>query len=340
MNPTNSNAPVAPERIMQMAWGYAPPLAIEAGIRLKMFDTIAAGKKTLDEIVVATGCSPRGTAILLNMLTGLGFLEKSPDKYDLTPESEAFLVSSSPKFQGGMFKHMSRQLIPNWLNLAEIVRTGKPAEAVNSHKDGAAFFEQFVEDIFPMSYASAKTLTEHLQVAKSTRAISVLDLATGSGVWGIALAQASKNVKVRAVDWPTVLRVTERVAKKFGVADRFTFAPGDLLEADFGSGHQIATLGHILHSEGEKRSQELLNKTFRTLVPGGTIAIAEFLVNADRTGPLSGLIFATNMLVQTSVGNTYSFEEIERWLQQVGFRNVRKLEAPGPSPLILADRPA
>jgi hypothetical protein len=31
-----------------------------------------------------------------------------------------------------------------------------------------------------------------------------------------------------------------------------------------------------------------LKKTFEALAPGGTIAIMEFLVNDDRTDPLSG----------------------------------------------------
>ncbi len=104
-------------------------------------------------------------------------------------------------------------------------------------------------------------------------------------------------------------------------------------------GHNVATLGHILHSEGEERSRALLRKTYDALAPGGTIAIAEFLVNDDRTGPPNGLIFAVNMLVATEHGDTYSFSEITRWLAQAGFENVRTLDSPGPSPLILANRP-
>jgi len=83
----------------------------------------------------------------------------------------------------------------------------------------------------------------------------------------------------------------------------------------------------------------LLRKTFRALAPGATIAVAEFLVNADRTGPLNGLFFALNVLVNTDCGDTYSFEEIGGWLKEAGFTDARTLEAPGPSPLILATKP-
>jgi precorrin-6B methylase 2 len=334
-------AQVTPERLMQLAWAYAPPLAIEAAVRLRIFDTLDDGSKTLDQIASATKCSTRGLSPVLNLLTGFGLLEKSGrDIYALTPESAAFLVSTKPSFQGGIFQHMSRQLIPNWLHLTEIVRTGQPSEGVNEERDGAAFFQQFVEDIFPMSYPSARLLADGLGLATARQTVSVLDLGAGSGVWGIALAQASPKVRVRAVDWEGVLPVTRRVAEKFGLADRFTFVPGDLLEADFGTGHQVAILGHILHSEGEKRSRLLLKKIFEALAPGGTLAIAEFLVNEDRTGPMNGLIFAVNMLVQTTAGNTYSFAEIRAWLQEAGFTNMRQMDAPGPSPLVLADRPS
>jgi len=159
-----------------------------------------------------------------------------------------------------------------------------------------------------------------------------------SGVWGIALAQQSKQVRIRAVDWPEVLEVTRRVAQRHGVADRLSVSAGDLLEADFGSGHQIATLGHILHSEGVERSRRLLRKTAEALVPGGTIAIMEFLPNDERTGPPQALMFAVNMLVNTEQGNTYTFAEISAWLKEAGFVNARQLEVPAVSPLILAER--
>lgn len=113
----------------------------------------------------------------------------------------------------------------------------------------------------------------------------------------------------------------------------------DLHTADFGSGYELATLGHILHSEGEALSRELLAKTYAALANGGTIAIAEFLVNQDKTGPLTGLFFAVNMLVNTRYGTTWSVEEIGEWLQEAGFTDVRTIPSPGHSPLILASKP-
>jgi methylase of polypeptide subunit release factors len=69
-----------------------------------------------------------------------------------------------------------------------------------------------------LSYAAAKTLGEHLGIPKSKTPVSVLDLGAGSGVWGIALAEQSPKVRVSAVDWPQVLDVTEKIAKRHKVA--------------------------------------------------------------------------------------------------------------------------
>jgi ubiquinone/menaquinone biosynthesis C-methylase UbiE len=146
-------------------------------------------------------------------------------------------------------------------------------------------------------------------------------------------------VRVTAVDWAGMIPTTKRITQKFGVGDHFNYIEGDISATDFGSGYDIAILGHILHSEGEDRSRELLKKTFRTLKSGGTIAIGEWLVNDDRTKPLPSLMFAVQMLVNTEKGDTFSFNEIKTWLEEAGFKKVRKLQAPGPSPLILATKP-
>ena len=334
------SAPVTPERIFQLAWGYAPPLIIEAAVKHRVFDVLDGGPKNLAALSAATGASERGLAAILDVLVGMDFLARDAGgAYALTPESAAFLVSTKPSFQGGIIRHTSEHLLPKWLSLNEIVATGKPSAAVNQQGTGTDFFEKFVNDIFPMSYPSATELAAYLNLKGASGPVSVLDLAAGSGVWGIALAQSADQVQVTAVDWHGVLPVARKNAARFGFADRFTFVEGDLLEADFGSGHGVATLGHILHSEGVERSRKLLKKTFAALGSGGTIAIAEFLVNQDRKGPLGGLIFAVNMLVNTDAGGTYSVEEIGGWLGEAGFINVRTLPAPGPSPLILATKP-
>jgi 2-polyprenyl-3-methyl-5-hydroxy-6-metoxy-1,4-benzoquinol methylase len=334
-----SNGEPTPERLMQVAWGFARPLIIEAALNFRVFDLLDPSPKTVAELAAQSGASARGLTALLNALVGLGLLARQGDRYALTPESASFLVSTKPAYHGGFFRHLTRQVLPHWMQLKEAVRTGRPVVAENHEATGAEFFAGFVEGLFPLSYRAAQVLGKHLGVPKARGRFSVLDIGAGSGVWGIALAQQSPQVTVWAVDWPRVLEITKTLAQRHGVGDRLATSPGDLLEADFGSGHQLATIGHILHSEGPDRSRQLLRKTFKALAPGGTVAISEFVPHEDRTGPPTPLIFAVNMLVHTEAGDTFTFGEITKWLREAGFVNPRWLEAPAPSPLILATRP-
>lgn len=324
---------------MQFAWGYAPCLAIEVAVRHRVFDILDKGPRTVQQLAAETGASERGLTAILNLLVALQLLGRDSERYTLTPESATFLVSSKPTYHGTFFAHISDDLLPRWLQLSEVVRTGKPTKKVNVETEGAEFFAQFVESLFPLSFAAASKLGEHLGMAKASAPVSVLDIGAGSGVWGIALAKQSPQVRIRAVDWPNVLEVTKKIAQRHGVADRLATTPGDFSEADFGSGHQVATIGHILHSEGVERSKRLLKKVFKALAPGGVVAIQEFVPNDDRTGPPNALIFAVNMLVMTEAGDTFTFAEMSEWLKDAGFVNPRQLDVPSVSPLILADKP-
>jgi len=333
---------MTPKRIMEMAWGFAPPLILEAATRLKVFDVLDDGPKTIQETADATKASVRGLTALMDALVGLNLLARRGPRYGLTPESSAFLVSTKPAFQGGFFRHIGRQLIARWIGLTDAVQTGNPIVSVNQQNGGAEFFRDFVEDLFPMNYPAARALAADLEGPLSALAaggpVNVLDIAAGSGLWGIALAERLPAARVTAVDWPVVAPVARKVAARHQVADRYRVIEGDLLEADFGGGYHVATLGHILHSEGDARSRQLIQKVFEALAPGGTIAIAEFVADEGRQGPPMPLIFSVNMLVATDRGRTFTFGEMTQWLRETGFQKARLLNAPAVSPLLLAEK--
>lgn len=113
---SDASPSLTPERILQTVWSFAPPLVIEAAVHHRVFDLLAKKPMSLDELAVATGASARGLSAIANHLVGLALLSRDDEgRYALTPESDAFLVSHKPTFVGGIFRHMSSQLLPKWL---------------------------------------------------------------------------------------------------------------------------------------------------------------------------------------------------------------------------------
>src|SRR5271169_5808428 len=98
---TSQSSKPTPERLMQFAFAYAPPIMISAAVELGLFDALDSGPKTLAELLTVVRASERGLWMLINALAGFEFLSKDGDRYSLTPESDAFLVSSKTAYYGG-----------------------------------------------------------------------------------------------------------------------------------------------------------------------------------------------------------------------------------------------
>src|SRR5207245_5140825 len=131
---------VTPERLMQFGFAYAPPLIIGAAASNKVFDSLESEPKTVEQISKETGASERGLRAIMNALVGLELLKKDRhEKYSLTPESEAFLLSNKPGTLAGFFSLNVTQLVSKWLGLSDAVRTGRPAIAVNQENEGQEF---------------------------------------------------------------------------------------------------------------------------------------------------------------------------------------------------------
>src|SRR5262245_52958104 len=150
----NVDSSPTPERLMQLAWSFAPPLIIEAAVQHGVFERLDQGPRTVDQLAAESGASVRGLSAILNVLVSLQLLGRDGDRYTLTPESAAFLVSSRPGYHGMFFQHISDQLLPRWLELNEIVRTGRPGRHVNQEEEGAQFFAEFVEALFTISFSA------------------------------------------------------------------------------------------------------------------------------------------------------------------------------------------
>jgi len=64
--------------------------------------------------------------------------------------------------------------------------------------------------------------------------------------------------------------------------------------------------------------------------------MAEIIPDDERKTALTPMIFAVNMLANTKDGDTFTIREYRAWLREAKFSDAHRIEAPSPSPLILA----
>lgn len=329
---------LSPAMVMEDLTGAWRARTLVAGVELDVFRHIAAGKRTANEIAEAAGAPPRGITRLLDALTALGYLRKTGSRYGLQPVSAAFLVPGEKAYVGAM-AHALSLTWDAWKNLAEVVRSGRSADSVDVAEKGKKFFPKLVASIFPGNFAASNVALARFS-AKDRREIhKILDVAAGSGAWSLAFALAIPEARVTTVDFPEMTPITRGFAEQFGVADRYAYLEGDLRHANFGQDtYDLIILGHIIHSEGEKRGKELLSKCYAALRPGGKLLIAEYVPNDARTGPAMPLLFGLNMLLQTEEGNVFTLRDYRIWLKAAGFRKVTTIPVPPPTTVIAATK--
>jgi len=322
-----------------LMWSLWRAYSLVAAIELDVFTRINAGKATAREIAADAGANEAAMRRLLDALVALGYLRRAKDRYALKPLAKTFLVRDSDLYMDGAAM-IARGLTLGWMQLAEVVRTGKPAVQEDSAARARQFFPVLVRSLFPANYLAARAAAASLARDRGHPITNILDVAAGSGAWSIAFAERFPRARVTVLDFPEVTPIAREYAAAHGVVERYEFLEGNLRAIDFGRDcRDLVILGHIVHSEGPEWGRRLIEKSAAALRKGGTLMIAEMVPNDARTGPVPEMLFSLNMLIHTGEGDVFTMSDYRKWLRAAGLDNVRTLRtAAAPSPLIFATR--
>lgn len=330
--------PVTPLRIVDALGGYQALFVLSTALDLRLFAHVAAGADTQSALETATGASRRGLRMLLNALVALGFLSRTASdptaRYTLAPDAARFLVDDAPGYMGGYVQFTARHIVDPWRDLTACVRSGTPSVALDAPDEGVDFWGELVDLLAPWNRPMADAMGAELR-RRHPDASRLLDVAAGSGVWGLAAARAHPDLHVVAVDLPGVLLRAEANVADAGLTHRFSFRAGNVRTLTFeNAAYDVAVLGQICHSEGPVHSARLIQSVGRALRPGGTLAVVDMLLDEDRAGPLFTVLYALTMLVSTTEGDTFTRSTYERWLRDAGFDAIERFEAAGQSALL------
>ena len=331
------------ERIQDALYGFTRSQLVFAAVSLDIFTIVDEGNQSMGQMLRAleTTGKPvdlRAIRVFLDGLVGVGFLNKADDAYTLPDDIRTYLSKHSPQYMGGMVTHC-QGLYQNWTQLTQVVQTGLPSGGAQGLADVEAFYADLVQGLYVSNYPTAHRLAEWLEMGTERKAINILDVAGGSGVWSIGLLENDKNSQATLLDYPTVVHVAQNYIHKHRLKDRYRFLPADIETLEFPQGQfDLAILGNICHAIGPNATQSLLKKVAGALKPQGEIAIIDFVPDDERSKASWPLIFGVNMLILTPEGDVFTQAEYGEWLDDAGCHIVKQHEIEPDVTAILARR--
>jgi hypothetical protein len=327
MSSTAPSQGPSPAIIFDTLNAYQRTGALRAAIEMDLFTAIADGNSTVESIATRIQASEKGTRVLCDYLTVIGFLNKQGNDYTLTPDSSVFLNRHSPAYLGSISRFLgNEQGVAAFKDITAIVRKGGTVmgeEGVES-VDNPVWVE-FARSMAPLTTLPAQSIAELLRANDGVK-WKVLDIAAGHGIFGITIAKNNPNAEIVAVDWPAVLEVAEENAIKAGVVGRFRKIPGSAFEVDLGRGYDVVLITNFLHHFDVPTNEVLLRKVHTAIANGGRAVTLDFIPNEDRVSPPMDASFSLTMLGATASGDAYTFSEYDRMFRNAGFSRNELLQ--------------
>ncbi|MFB6235333.1 MAG: class I SAM-dependent methyltransferase [Halopenitus sp.] len=337
------NAP-KPDHIMEIGFGFFASKTLLTATKLGVFDALAEGPKTAEELEAELDLHPRSSRDFLDALVALDVLDREDDRYRNTPESDAFLVSGKPSNIGGLFEMANDRLYHFWGDLEEALRTGQPTNELEddqTHPFEEAIYqddenlEQFVGAMTGLSMGAANVLAQEFPWEAYD---TVVDLGTSEGIVPKRIAEENDHIEAVGLDLPKVEPHFRDFAGQSPAADRIEFETGDFFDGEPLPEADVYVLGHILHDWGLDEKREILDRVADAVNDGGSVIIYGTMMDDERRENEMGLLMSLNMLVETPKGFDYTHSEVSDWLQEAGFSDPEVQQLPGPESMVVAQR--
>ena len=307
--------------ILKLARAYQEACVLAAAADLELFEAIGAEELDAAEVATRIRGDVRGTTILLDALAALELLTKHEDRYAAPPPLQPLLRPGGSESVLAMVQHQAN-CMRRWSRLAQAVREGQPPERTPSVRGEEQDKASFIEAMDVINRDAAAWLVDEIAPVPFTH---LLDVGGGSGTWTIAWLAKDPEARATLFDLPHVIPLAEARLRDAGLLDRVTLAAGDFDTDALPTGADLAWVSAIVHQNSRAENRTLFEKLHAALVPGGRILIRDIVMDASRTKPRGGALFAVNMLAATPGGGTFTFAELAEDLLAAGFTEAKQL---------------
>jgi ubiquinone/menaquinone biosynthesis C-methylase UbiE len=298
-------------RLNDMGLAFMQAGTLIAAVELKLFDVLAQGPLTLDEIARRIGVS--GDRV-----------EKTGSGLRNAPDVERFLVRGKPTYFGGYLVHLAKGSYENWGTLARHLKTAAVASAGRYHATAASPAEAraLTEAGYTGSQGTARRLARRFDFSPYRR---LLDLGGGSAVYSIEACRQNPALRATLLDVPNVCAVAREFIEKAGLSDRIETVGGDFTADPLPGGADVVLLCGNLHAYDPEAARRVVKKAFDALPAGGAMILCDYMLNGERTGPPVAAFISLSQVFSGGQGRVHSAADFREYLSSAGFR-VEKVE--------------
>jgi 3-hydroxy-5-methyl-1-naphthoate 3-O-methyltransferase len=352
---------ISPDPIFQMLTGFWVSKTLMTAVELEVFTKLDGKSVNMQRLQEILEMESRPAEVFSVALVSLGLLSKDKRKkvgeltngqndyhYTNTDLTNTFLVKGKTGYMGDIISMFDKRLYKSWDKLSYSLKANKPiaqeeggdAESLfNQAKSSNQAVEQiqkFTHGIYGISVGPAIALAKAFDFSKYKR---MMDIGGGSGVYAIQVAKRYPNMSATVLDLKPVCDVADGYIELFDFKNRIQTKSVDFFNEDLPTDCDVTFLSHIIHDYGKDKDRSSIEKIYSTLpsgdIGGGAIIISEWLLNDEKTGPLSSALMGLNMMVETSGGRNYSYSEVSEMLTGVGFKNIEKRPLAGPAEIVI-----
>ena len=314
--------------LMSLAGGHVEARIVQTAVELKIFDALRDAPRTAASLAHQFNLDAPATELLLNALAALKLIQKKAEEFSLANIAEQYLVSSAPRYVGGMI-HFDASLWSCWEKLEQALRTGKSVRPANMYQEVAEETNRFIAgmDSLVKARGDANVLATTIDWSGVH---TLLDVGSGPATYPIALCRRFAKLNATIFDLPATLKITERFVRDAGLSSRIKLIAGDYRDDKIPGNYDVIFLSNIIHGENEEKNAELVGKLAASLTSTGRLIIKDHILDGSRANPPVGALFSLLMLLTTDGGRCYSLGEITAWMNNAGLHRVQQIDLAPP----------
>ncbi len=303
--------------------GLAGSRLLESVLDLGLFPLFAQrGAMTADEIVAVLALHPKRARKWLVTLRHMGLVEEVPgeDGAAVRYQSGA-LARAIFKPDGSMewfhrdFLRFTRAVFD--FDMAQVLR-GLPVPQVPYPPQQLEEAEALESWMRVGAVETAETIERAVSLDGVER---LLDVAGGDGTMAVHYARRHPRMHITLFNLPNSAFMARQNVARAGVGERIAVVDGDFRRDPLPQGFQLVQFSRVLADWPENTCRTLLEKAWRSLVPGGRLVICEPLADDN---PDLAIAFEFGYIPHDDFGiELYKpFATYERLLQQTRFTLV------------------